>query len=174
MVDHPCDRPDFESLYDRCFPRVYNYLVYALADAAAAEDAASAVFEKALAGLPSFDPAKGAVEAWVFAIARNAVRDQYRARRRRSWLPLDWFLERPDGAPADEELLVRDESARALVRALAALDERERSVLALKYGAGMANTEIAEQEGLGTSHVGVLVHRAVKKLQIALAKEDTP
>lgn len=173
MYDAPM-KPDFPELYERLFPRVYNYLVYALADAADAEDAAGAVFERALAGWASFDPARGPAEAWVFAIARNAVRDRYRARRRRSWLPLEWFEHKAEETPHAEEHLVRDESKRALVRAMKALDERERQVLALKFGAELSNVDIAAEQGLEAGHVGVIVHRALKRLQAALEKEERP
>jgi RNA polymerase sigma factor (sigma-70 family) len=164
---------DFEQLYDRHFPKIYNYLLYALADVAAADDAVSTVFERALAGLSGFDARRGAVEAWLFGIARNAVRDHHRSRRLRAWLPLDLLGERAGGDPHGEGALIRDESRRELAAALKRLETREREILALKFGAAMTNREIARQEGLGESHVGVIIYRAVKKLQ-ALMEEATP
>ena len=172
MKNPSCDRVEFARLYDRAFPRIYSFLVYALADAAAADDAVGVVFEKALADFASFDPARGSAEAWLFGIARNAARDQYRARRRWAWLPFYLLDARPGPDPKAEDVLAADESRRALVRALKTLDERERAVLALKFGAGMTNREIASREGLGDGHVGVIVHRAVKKLQSALGEEE--
>lgn len=171
MIERPSDRPDFVRVYDEWFPRVYNYLVYALADVSAADDAASAVFEKALAAYGSYDPARGRVDAWLFGIARNAVADHHRSGGRRTRLPFERLEARPDGAPAAEDALALDESKRELVAALARLEPRERAVLALKFGADLGNREIAAQEGLGESHVGVIVYRAVKKLQAALGEK---
>ena len=48
--------------------------------------------------------------------------------------------------------------------------DRERELLALKFGAGMTNRSIAAHLGLGESHVGVLAHRALRKLRAALEK----
>ena len=63
-----------------------------------------------------------------------------------------------------------DEHARASDRErLAALVERlpdrERELLALKYGVGMTNRAIAELTGLSESNVGTIVHRAVQTLR---------
>lgn len=168
MSGTPSGKPDFAEVYDRCFSKVFNYLVYALGDVASADDAAGVVFERALDRFQDFDPRRGPVEAWLFGIARNAARDQYRARRLRAWIPLDLFDERPGRDPRSEDELISDESRRELARALAGLDARERGILALKFGADMTNRDIAAQEGLGESNVGVIVYRAVKKLQAAL------
>jgi len=45
-------------------------------------------------------------------------------------------------------------------------------VLGLKFEAGLNNRQIAEVLGLGESHVGILVYRAIKKLQAALGATD--
>ena len=168
MTDNPEGTQDFAGLYDRNFAKVYNYVSYRVGDAAAADDVASRVFERALDRLETYDPASGPVEAWLFGIARNAVADHFRAKRWLSWLPLEAFGERPGREPKNEDVLVEDESRRELRRALERLPARERELLALKFGAGMTNRAIAGQLGMGESNVGVILHRAVLKLRTAL------
>ena len=80
----------------------------------------------------------------------------------------DALAERPGRDPKTEDVLAADESRGELLGALAALGERERELLALRFGAGMTNRAIAEQTGLGESNVGVTLHRALKKLKAAL------
>ena len=172
MSDAPEGKPDFAPLYDRHFDKVYNYIRYRVGDAAAADDVASRVFEKALARLPTFDPRRGAVEAWLYAIARTAVQDHFRSRRWFSWLSLDVFAERPGRDAKHEDVLAEDESRRELLAALEILGERERELLALKYGAGMTNRAIAEATGLGESSVGVTLHRALKKVKAMLEEKS--
>lgn len=164
MTAEPTERPDFAAIYDRFFARVYNYVRYRVAGPQAADDITSRVFEKALGGFESFDPKRAPLEAWLFAIARNAVSDHFRSRKLRGWLPLDLFSDRPDPAPGSEELLAADEARRGVLEALQELDEREREIIALKFGAEMTNRAIAAQSGLGESNVAVILHRAVKKL----------
>jgi RNA polymerase sigma-70 factor (ECF subfamily) len=161
---------DFAALYDRYFTRVYNYVRYRVGDAPSADDVVSRVFEKALDRLDSFDRERGLLDAWLFGIARNAVADHFRDRR--PGASLDEAEALPDGEPRIEAGLERDESARGLLRALRLLDERQRELLALKYGARVTNRAIAAQTGLTESHVGVLLHRAVKTLQSALGKKS--
>jgi DNA-directed RNA polymerase specialized sigma24 family protein len=52
-----------------------------------------------------------------------------------------------------------------LAALLGGLAEREREILALKYGAGLTNRAIARLTGLGESNVGTLLHRTVQKLR---------
>ena len=171
MTDTPAGDQDFAGLYDRNFAKVYNYVSYRVGDAAAADDVASRVFERALDRLETFDPRSGPVEAWLFGIARNAVVDHFRAKRWLSWLPLDAFFERPGRDPKTEDALVEDESRGELRRALGLLSARERELLALKFGAGMTNREIAGQLEMGESNVGVILHRSVLKLRTALKEK---
>jgi RNA polymerase sigma-70 factor (ECF subfamily) len=157
---------DFADLYDRYFSRVYNYARYRVGDAAAADDAVSRIFEKALDRLPSFDPARGAEDAWLFAIARSVVADHFRGIRPPG--PALESIDPPAREPDFTDSLAGEESARALLGAVRALDERSREILALKFGARVTNRAIAEQTGLTESHVGVLVHRALKALKAVL------
>jgi len=74
------DRRAFAPLYRRYVDRVYRYCDRVLGDRELAEDAASLVFTKALAGLPHCRGA--AFRSWLFAIAHNVIVDAQRARMR--------------------------------------------------------------------------------------------
>ena len=161
------DPSDFAGIYDEFFPKVYNYIRYRVGDAQTADDLVSLAFEKALDRFADFDPRKAGFGAWIFTIARNAVYDHFRGRRQAE-APLDSVPEPADQGLRAEDELARDESLRELLAALEGLDERERELLALKFGADMTNRDIAAHLGLGESNVGVIVFRAVKKLQAQL------
>jgi RNA polymerase sigma-70 factor, ECF subfamily len=157
-------RPDaassFEALYRSCGADVYAYVASLLRDRAAAEDVTALAFERALRKRRSFDRARGSERAWLFGIARNAALDELRRRSRTAALVTD----PPDEAIADDE----DPDRRATVRAaLATLDPRERELIALKFHAGLSNTEIAKVIGASESAAGTRLHRAVTKLREA-------
>jgi RNA polymerase sigma-70 factor, ECF subfamily len=61
-----------------------------------------------------------------------------------------------------------DPTRRATVRAaLGALKARDREIVALKFGAGLSNGELASVLGVSESNAGTLVHRAMTKLREA-------
>jgi RNA polymerase sigma-70 factor, ECF subfamily len=158
----------FATLYERTFPRVYAYVASLLRDRAGAEDVTAQSFERAYRKRRSYRAGKGSPEAWLFGIARNAALDELRRRKRRARLEAD-----PEDAisPTTEEgaeLAVR----RAAVRtALAALDPRERDLVALKFAAGLSNAEIARVLGTSESNAGTRLHRTVIKLRKACHEE---
>jgi RNA polymerase sigma factor (sigma-70 family) len=162
------DRQAFASLYDRYFPRVYNYMRLRSADALLADDLTAQVFERALLHLGSYDPREGVFAAWLFGIARNLWSDHLRRERRQAWLSLAAIRPRAHGDPSPEESLIQAETQQALQRALQSLSERERDLLALKFAGGMTNRQIASLVGLSESNVGVFVFRALQRLRARL------
>jgi RNA polymerase sigma factor (sigma-70 family) len=156
-----------EALYRSSRDDLYAYVVTLLGDRASAEDVTALAFERAFARRRSFDRGRGDERAWLFGIARNAALDELRRRRRARVL-----LVEPDSIPEqsppssdDDELELR----RAAVRdALAALAPRERELIALKFHAGLTNSELAGVLGVSESNAGTMLHRAVQKLRRAV------
>ena len=62
--------------------------------------------------------------------------------------------------------------AERLARFVAELPEREREVLALKYGADLNNREIARLRGLSESNVGTMLHRSIQALRLKWFEGD--
>ncbi|MDQ7773856.1 MAG: sigma-70 family RNA polymerase sigma factor [Elusimicrobiales bacterium] len=156
---------DFADIYDRYFDKVYNYVRYRVRLADAADDITARVFEAALGKAGTYDPAKGPEQAWLFGIARNAVADWGRARGRRAEVPLDGAFEGPGSDPRAEDILEGREERERVLAAAAALDERSRDIMALKFSSGMTNREIAAMTGLGENNVGIIIYRAVKRMR---------
>jgi RNA polymerase sigma-70 factor, ECF subfamily len=66
-----------------------------------------------------------------------------------------------------EDLIVQQADFAHLSVLLAQLADRERELVALKYGAGLTNRAIARLSGLSESNVGVILYRAVQMLRSA-------
>jgi RNA polymerase sigma-70 factor (ECF subfamily) len=156
----------FESLYERTFPRVYAYVASMLRDRASAEDVTSQAFERAFRRRRSFDPRRGSERAWLFAIARNAALDELRRRRRALPLLADpaSVLELAEADDGGEDAALRKATVRT---ALAALDTRDRELIALRFHAGLSTTEIAAVLGISPSNASTRVHRALTRLREA-------
>jgi RNA polymerase sigma factor (sigma-70 family) len=155
---------DFESLYRTSRDDVYAYVAGMVRDRAAAEEVTAAAFERALTRRSSYKPDRGSPRAWLFGIARNAAYDELRRRGRT----------RPAAHPEERDPPVGDATAdvalrrAALSAALAVLSQDERDLVALKFEAGLANTDIGTVLGISESNVGTRLSRAVAKLRGAM------
>jgi len=152
---------DAARLYAEHHPALLRYLIRLTGDPDAAADAAQEAFARLLARRPRED----GLRAWLFTVATNVVRESANARKRRSRL-LERFMGRPPAAdPAPDPLAVTlSGEARARVRAaLAALSEKERTVLLMREE-GFTHREIAESVGTTTGSVGTMIARALDRL----------
>jgi len=152
---------DWDAAYAEQLPRVYNFFRYRVGPAEA-EDLTSRTFENAWVARDRYRRDLGRFSTWVMAIARRLAIDHFRSRR--SHLPLEAGLDVASG-PSPEDLAERRSDAARLARMLEKLGDRERDLVALKYGAGMTNRDIAKMMGLSESNVGTILHRTVQQLR---------
>jgi RNA polymerase sigma-70 factor (ECF subfamily) len=143
--------------------RVYAFVAYRIGDGPDAEDVTNDVFERAIRYRHTYDAAKGDPAAWLIGIARRCVDDSRRV------LPVP-IADPPDRAATGE--LAEDAIRRLdLAAAIAGLGERDRELIALRYGADLTARQIAELLGLGTNAVEVALHRAIDRLRSTLLDE---
>ena len=152
---------DWDSVYREELPRIFGYFRYRAFDRATAEDLTSATFEKAWRARDRYRSNRAAVSTWLLAIARNVAIDHIR--RMRPEVALEDGSARDETTP--ETAALRHAELRRLQALLGALPERERELLALKYGAGATNRAIAKLTGLSESNVGTILHRTVESLR---------
>jgi RNA polymerase sigma-70 factor (ECF subfamily) len=152
---------DWDAVYREEMPRVFNYLRYRGLDRATAEDLTSATFEKAWRARDRYRRDRAAVLTWLLAIARNVAIDHFR--RTRPEVPLVEDAARDEETP--ETAALRAGQSLRLAELLRALPERERELLALKYGADATNRAIATLTGLSESNVGTILHRTIGALR---------
>lgn len=164
------DREAFSELYDHFFPRVYNWLFGKMMDRDAADDVVSVSFEKMMLNLSAYDKRKAAFSTWLFRIASNAMTDYYRKQQRRNEATWEDFFEPADDRNTPEQEYLVNEGNKEILVALDNLSEREKDLIIKKFWGGMSNKEIAEQEGMTASNVGVILHRAMGKLRNILEK----
>lgn len=143
--------------------RVYAYVAYRVGDGPDAEDLTSETFERALRYKKSFDAAKGEPIAWLIGIARRCIEG------RPPTLELaSEQLEAPDHRNLEDDALRRI----ALSGAVSRLEERDRELIALRYGADLTARQIAELHGAKTNAIEVALHRALGRLRAHLEGES--
>lgn len=153
------EQSGFVRVYNQHVWRVYGFLAYRLGDRDTAEDLTQATFERALRAWSRFDPRRASESTWLLVIARNLLIDYYRRDRSNLSDPIDEHL--APTVPGPEEQLASAE----LLTALARLSDRDREVLALRFGADMTGPEIAELLNLSLANVQQILSRSIRKLR---------
>jgi len=142
---------------------VYAYVAYRLGSGPDADDVTSETMEHAYRYRERYDPAKGEPMAWLIGIARNCVADLVASR--------EHVVDEPVPESATEEMEEQAMRRLTLTRAVTRLDERERELIALRYGADLTARQIAGVLGLRPNAVEVALHRALGRLRAELDRD---
>ena len=148
---------------------MYGFFAYRTGSRDDAEDLTQQTFERALRAWDRFDPRRAAVGTWLIAIARNLLIDHYRAASPESGhVPIEDVP--PSDLPADNGAQPVVGLEPELADALDSLAQRDREVLALRYGADLTGPEIVELTGLTLANVQQIISRSLRRLREALEK----
>ena len=139
---------------------VYAYVAYRVGPGAEAEDVTSEVFERALRYRSSYDPKQGAPVAWLLGIARRCIVDAVR--------PATGELETAPELQAAGDLEGDAVRRLTLASALGDLDERDRELIALRFGTDLTARQIGNVLGMKTNAVEVALHRTLARLRTTL------
>jgi RNA polymerase sigma-70 factor (ECF subfamily) len=152
---------DWDSVYRDQLPRLYNFFRFRTGREADVQDLTARTFEKAWRSRDRYRHDLAGFSTWLFSIARNVATDYLRASR--PHVPLDAEALVAPTTPEDE--VARSSDLAHLARLTAQLTDRQRELIALKYGAAFSNQMIARITGLSESNVGTVLHRTVEKLR---------
>ena len=173
LVERARTQPEaFGQLYDRYYSVVLNYVFRRTLDLALAEELTSNTFFNALRALGGYEN-RGKFLAWLYRIAGNEIRLNWRARRKQHEGEARWRAElgRVRFATDREiptEMEEVEEQARQFARlheALSRLSERYQTILALRYFESLSCEEVAEVVGTKVGTVKSLIHRGLKQLR---------
>ena len=155
---------DWAAVYQEELPRIYNYFRYHVGDAQVAEDLTAETFEKAWKNRHQYRNDLAAFSTWLFTIAKHLVSDHFR--KSRDEIPLESVVNITEGETL-ENLIQQRSDVEKLSGLLAQLPDRDRELIALKYGAGLTNRKIAHLQGMSESNVGTILHRVMQQLRTA-------
>lgn len=158
---------DWEAAYQADLPRVYNFFRYRVGDDRLAEDLTAETFEKAWRNRHQYKHDLSAFSTWLFTIAKHTVADYFR--KPQLEIPLDAALHLANDETV-EGLYQQNSDFEKLSILLTQLTDRERDLIALKYGAGLTNRMIAELYGMSESNVGTIIYRATQQLRLKWEK----
>src|SRR3954452_2306284 len=134
------DREAFELLYGRYVRSVFGLALRRLRDRQRAEDAVQETFAAVWRSAASYRPERGPAAPWLYAVARNAIVDRFRAKAEPAGEVPEIVSADPGPADSAEASFV----SYRVHRALEELPPREREVVELAYWSGLSQSEAAE------------------------------
>jgi RNA polymerase sigma factor (sigma-70 family) len=144
------DEAAFTELYARKARPLYALIRRQLGGHGLADDAVQEAFISVWRFAPSYRPERGAANAWLFTIARNAA---HNVMRRRGLVAVGDPPDRIDPAPTADEAVLTDIDTFRIHAAVEQLPCREREIIERAYFKEMSQSEIAAELGvpLGTT-----------------------
>lgn len=156
---------DHETLFDRYCPVIFTYLRKQIASREDAEDLTLDVFAAALENpaLPTWSGPRQL--AWLKRVARNKLVNSYRHTRRHPATILDENAEAIPDPDEPEHIVLRDEGYRQLYQSIQQLPPLQQQLLHLRYGQGLAITEIAALLQKSDQAIRQLLSRTIGRLR---------
>ena len=161
------DGAAFGILYESYVDAIHSFAYHHTGSAQQAEEITAETLERALRHLPGFRWRGVPYGALLYRIAASVISRQ---RRRPPWLELPPFQASDDAGP--EETWLSSERDRRVRSALGMLPGDQRTVLLLRFEAGMRNQEIAAVIGRSEGAVKALTFRAMTTLRDRLQPEE--
>jgi RNA polymerase sigma-70 factor (ECF subfamily) len=134
------DRSAFEVLYRRYARAVLGLALRRLGDRGRAEEAVQETFTSIWRSASSYRPERGPGAPWLYAVARHAIVDRFRARTE----PAAEVPEEASTEPGPPERAEASFVSWRVHRALEELPQTERTVIELAYWGGLSQSEVAE------------------------------
>lgn len=104
---------------------------------------------------------------WLFHVCRNLALDYLKKEK-----PLSYVSQENAILPEAENALEREEDKTELQQLLRKLPANQQEVVRLKFQESMSYKEIARVTGHSVSHVGVLIHEAMKTMRTQMHRKQ--
>ena len=175
--DPPSGREDFHDLFVEFFPRLRSFFRSCGFQTADAEDLSQAALWNVYRSREQYrgtggggEGSGGGLDAWIYSIARNVARDEWRRRGRAAEMePVAEIL--PDEGPSAAAQAAGRQDLQRTQAALAKLPLRMRTCLLLHVQQELPYGEVAKRLGLSMPTVKVQIWNARRRLRSLLEEE---
>jgi RNA polymerase sigma-70 factor, ECF subfamily len=157
-------KPDFDELVEQHSGEIFAYVWRMLRDAHDAEDCLQETFLRAFRSY-SRVRAGSNYRAWLYTIATNAARSQWKRRKRSETHTIDLDPELQAGGMSVADRVERKALLEAVAHAVEALPDQQRAALIMRKYQELSYAEIATALECTEATARANVYQALKKLQ---------
>ena len=152
------DREAFKALFEHFAPRIKGFLIKSGCNADEAEEIAQSTMVAVWTKAGQFDPSTAGAAAWIFTIARKAIREGRLSKE----IVLD---DEADPTLAADQILSRVEDATRVEAAIERLSVEQSTVIRLSFIEERPHSEIAAVLGLPLGTVKSRIRLAMNRLR---------
>jgi RNA polymerase sigma-70 factor (ECF subfamily) len=163
----------YEELVRRFESRLYRYFMASHGDPQLALEQSADCFGNLVESLPKMTGGPDQLQPFVYAVARNVLRREWRQRRRADW-PLSSAETIIDGRRLPEMELEAQEQSAQLIAAIRQLDPPTRDVFILRFVEQLSVAAVADIVGEPIGTVKSRLHRGRRRLAQILCPENRP
>ena len=157
----------FESLMEKYYRRILNFIYRYLNNREVAEDLTQEVFMKVYHARHSYQP-KAQFRTWIYTIAKNLSLNEFK-KFRFSVLENELIQSVEDNNPRADQMLADQEMVQVIKKAIGELPENQRLAVILHRYEDFSYEEIAQTMGLSVQAVKSLLNRAKESLRQKLS-----
>jgi len=159
-----------DAVFDTYHHQMYRQFFYSTGSKEEADDLSQELWLRVLRSGHTYR-GEASLETWLYAVCRNLVIDH---RRKRRFSSLDEVTDLQDGGysfdlvdqrPTPIEVFRRAELTHQLARLLLELDEKQRTVIALRFWADCELNEISEITRVPLNTVKARLYRGLRRLK---------
>ncbi|CAG0928575.1 RNA polymerase sigma-H factor [Thermoflexales bacterium] len=164
-------KPDFENLVERHSAEIFAYVWRMLRDAVDAEDCLQETFLRAFR---SYGRVRAGTNyrAWLYKIATNAARSQWKRRTRREAHTTELDPDRQANEVSTADRVEQQVLLAAVARAVEELPAQQRAALIMRKYQELSYADIATALDCTEAAARANVYQAVKKLQARLGVNE--
>lgn len=155
---------ELERLYKQIQPKIYAFFYVKTLNRAVAEDLTHDVFYEACKSLPTFK-GNSTLQTWLYSIAKNVLSKYYRSNKYKENLTLNLQKEAAHYVESTENIFLKNEEARCLLKNIQLLDDLPKEIVTLRMYGELSFKEIAQIIGKSENYARVTFHRMKLKLQ---------
>ncbi|MFH1426173.1 MAG: RNA polymerase sigma factor [Candidatus Kerfeldbacteria bacterium] len=177
LAERACsDEMAFAQLYNAYIDQIYGFVMKRIGHPETSEDLVSEIFRKVFTNLEAFDSSKASFRTWLYRIANNTIIDHYRVTRnpnKPAVVDIDSIQDLASQTRTPEEIVLNSDEREFMQACINELPEKQQKVVQLKYIEGFSHEEIAEVMGMTPNNIGVISHRALKKMKVSIEKKQS-
>lgn len=166
------DRDDFRAIYEANYHLIIQVIQHIVYNLEIAEDLTQETFERFYVKNMTF-PSEDDAKYWLLRVAKNLALNHIR-RNKREIQMIEKIKKVPVESSSKEGIgkVIEEENKREVRLAISQLPENLRLVIQLKEFSDLDYKSIGKVLGISETNVKVRVHRARKKLEELLTRED--